>query len=315
MDEDDLEYHLTDIDNFNKDYIDINRDSITKDKTINNIYNNQIDEPFHNFWFLINHCKFIKGYNDFNTLYFALNIKNKEHKTILDYLKKILEYIKENYEIKFKNEKFTYKLLREKDYNYPIVLSFNKNDNSNITNNDGDEINFMDLKNNNLINYSILFETNYFYVKDNTIYLNLNIITLQSKETNKKKFGNLNIIPKTIQNIKSQTISYKTNNIKPPETLSEKKSIFQIDSNILMQKIGNLKKSQNEETIKDNEEKSNPGDAYLEQKKLLKTFTIDIPPENIDKKEKKNKKEKKDKKDKKDKKNKKDKKDKKDKKL
>ena len=41
MDEDDLEYHLTDIDNFNKDYIDINRDSITKDKTINNIYNNQ----------------------------------------------------------------------------------------------------------------------------------------------------------------------------------------------------------------------------------------------------------------------------------
>ena len=82
-----------------------------------------------------------------------------------------------------------------------------------------------------------------------------------------------------------------------------------------MQKIGNLKKSQNEETIKDNEEKSNPGDAYLEQKKLLKTFTIDIPPENIDKKEKKEKKEKKDKKDKKDKKNKKDKKDKKDKKL
>ena len=152
MDENDLEYHLTDIDNFNKDYIDINKDSITKDKTINNIYNNQIDEPFHNFWFLINHCKFIKEYNDFNTLYFALNNKNKEHKKILDYLKKILEYIKENYKIKFKTEKFTYKLLKEKDYNYPIVLSFNKNDNSNITNNDGDEIDFFDIKNNNLIN-------------------------------------------------------------------------------------------------------------------------------------------------------------------
>jgi len=296
MDENDLEYHLTDINNFNKDNIDINKDSITYDKTINNIYNNQIDEPFHNFWFLINHCKFIKEYNDFNTLYFALNNKNKEHKKILDFLKKILEYIKENYEIKFKTEKFTYKLLKEKDYNYPIVLSFNKNDNSNITNNDGDEINFIDIKNNNLINYSILFETNYFYVKDNTIYLNLNIITLQSKETDKKKFGNLNIKNKIIPNIKSQIISYKNDNIKPPETLSDKKSIFQIDSNILMQKIGNLKKSQSEETKKEIEEKTNPGNSYLEQKKLLKTFIIDILPENINKKEKKNKKDKKDKK-------------------
>jgi len=297
MDENDLEYHLTDIDNFNKDYIDINKDSITKDKTINNIYNNQIDEPFHNFWFLINHCKFIKEYNDFNTLYFALNNKNKEHKKILDYLKKILEYIKENYKIKFKTEKFTYKLLKEKDYNYPIVLSFNKNDNSNITNNDGDEIDFFDIKNNNLINYSILFETNYFYVKDNTIYLNLSIITLQSKETDKKKFGNLNIKKKIIPNIKPQIISYKNDNIKPPETLSDKKSIFQIDSNILMKKIGNLKKSQNDETKKEIEEKSNPGDSYLEQKKLLKTFTVNIPPESIKKKEKKEKKEKKNKKD------------------
>ena len=297
MDENDLEYHLTDIDNFNKDYIDINKDSITKDKTINNIYNNQIDEPFHNFWFLINHCKFIKEYNDFNTLYFALNNKNKEHKKILDYLKKILEYIKENYKIKFKTEKFTYKLLKEKDYNYPIVLSFNKNDNSNITNNDGDEIDFFDIKNNNLINYSILFETNYFYVKDNTIYLNLSIITLQSKETDKKKFGNLNIKKKIIPNIKPQIISYKNDNIKPPETLSDKKSIFQIDSYILMKKIGNLKKSQNDETKKEIEEKSNPGDSYLEQKKLLKTFTVNIPPESIKKKEKKEKKEKKNKKD------------------
>ena len=183
--------------------------------------------------------------------------------------------------------------MREKDYNYPIVLSFNKNDNSNITNNNGDEIDFSDIKNNNLINYSILFEINYFYVKENTIYLNLNIITLQSKETDKKKFGNLNITPKSIQNINPQIISYKTNNIKPPETLSDKKSIFQIDSNILMQKIGNLKKSQNEEIIKNTENKPNPGDAYLEQKKLLKTFAIDIPPENIDKKEKKDKKDKK----------------------
>ena len=41
MDENDLEYHLTDIDNFNKDYIDINKDSITKDKTINNIKPNK----------------------------------------------------------------------------------------------------------------------------------------------------------------------------------------------------------------------------------------------------------------------------------
>ena len=46
-----LQYHLTNTDIFDGKNIDI--DKICIEKSIYNIYNNLINEPFHNFWFLI----------------------------------------------------------------------------------------------------------------------------------------------------------------------------------------------------------------------------------------------------------------------
>lgn len=333
-----LYYHLTDINKFDINNIDVNQDNLNKNKTIYNIYNNTISEPLHNFWFLLNYCKFIKNYDD-KKLYFALNNKYMEHIKILDYLKNILIYIQQICEKKFQDEKFVFKNSNEKHFNYPSMICFTINDETNFTNGNGDIITLKDIKNDNSINYSILFEINYFFIKDNVITLNLNIITLQQKNVDKKKFLFLNennfYQKKTIHNNENHfLIETKNNSSTEIESKNEKKTFFQIDSNILMQKIGNLKKH-NENNMKENK-KSNPGDAYLEQKKKLKNlsptnFENDekineiIPLDNQEsqnnnendkeekkeKKEKKNKKEKKDKKEKKEKKEKKDKKDKK----
>ena len=277
-----LNYHLTNLDSFNELSIDIDKKNITKEKYIYNIYNNNIYEPFHNFWFLINYCKFIKYYDKNNIVCFALNEKNEEHKKILNTLENIANYVKNIFEEVFKNEIFTVIFLDKKEYNYPSILQFYKNDETNITNEKGNIISFENVKNNNLINYSVLFELNYITVKQNKIYLNLKTLTIQCLETKINNFLSLNnnninnnyisspqhnntIINEEHKIKLFESIKQKTND------LTENKTIFKIDTNLLMQKKESLKKIQIDNS-KD-ETKIHPGVAYLEQKKLLKNLS------------------------------------------
>jgi len=98
-----LQSHLT-IEEFDNKYIDIDR--ITKEKTIYNIYNNSIKEPYHNFWFLADHCKFLKTYENKKNIYslvFSFNSKYEKHKNILSTITKILEHVKNICKSKYVN--------------------------------------------------------------------------------------------------------------------------------------------------------------------------------------------------------------------
>ena len=57
-----IENFITNINNYNKTQLDY--ENISETKSYYSIYNNQITQPFHNFWFVLSNCKFKNEYNN-----------------------------------------------------------------------------------------------------------------------------------------------------------------------------------------------------------------------------------------------------------
>ena len=273
-----LQYHLTNTDIFDGKNIDI--DKICIEKSIYNIYNNLINEPFHNFWFLVDNCKFLKHYNNKNnshSLVFVLNNKYEKHKKILLYIKNLLNYIKTICLEKYKD--IDYILPWIENENFPISICIQHDLDSlfiNYENNDMD-INTLSFNNNN--NYTILFEIRYFTIKNNKIKLILfsKLIQLEKQFDLKKSLIAL------LSPIKKSTIVETCdliekfnpiNKIKKEDSITLNKSSIQISPNMLLEKLNQLK---NKSLIKKNEEDNKilkVDDLYLEEKNQLKKTII-----------------------------------------
>jgi hypothetical protein len=290
-----LQYHLTNVNSFDNKNIDI--ENITIEKTIYSIYNNSISEPFHNFWFLVDNCKFFKSYinkNNSYSLVFVLNNKYEKHKKVLIYIKQLLEHIKLSCEKKY--EIINYNLPWTENENYPISIYFQYNTDSLFINyeNNNMDINTLELNNNN--NFTLLFEIKYFIINNNKIKLILvaKLIRLEKQFDLKKSLITLSS-PIKNKIIEDNEKSIFDNNIKESEVENEEGIVIKpivktnsnnimgtgihINPNMLMGALNKMKKKSltQKNKIDDDEENKNNNSTteyYLEEKNLLKKTII-----------------------------------------
>ena len=278
-----LHYHLSNINIFDSKNIDI--DKINLEKTIYNIYNNSINEPFHNFWFLLDNCKFLKSYDNKNNSYslvFALNGKYEKHNKLLLYIKQLLNYIKNTCSEKYKDIEYILPWI-END-NFPISMCYQYDTESLFINY---EINNMDINTltfNNNNTYTVLFEIKYFTVNNNKIKLIFFIKLIQLE----KQFDLKNSLITLLTPIKKSTIIETVNTvnmvekfdpinkIKKEDNIVLNKAVIKISPNMLLEKLNQLK---NKSSIKTNEicEEDNKNlkvDFYMEEKSLLKKTVV-----------------------------------------
>ena len=275
----DISTYLTKVNKFDPKSIDF--EQIKKDKSIYNIYNNSIREPFHNFWFLLNNCKFIKLYeNDKSmSIKIALNDKNDKHNKTLEYIKDIIKFIHSECLNVF--PKITYEVPWKNDDNYPIILTLYCKELLFLDENN-EELTIDKLQFNNSVSYTILFEISFFIIKENKIkfYLNQKIIQIEKKlnlrngiihikETSNVRTFNDDISSRTI--ITDREI--------PKDKSKDKPSIGLIlSTDMILQKRNQLKSISKElKDLKENKEEiKTMGDQFLEQKKLLKSINPSI---------------------------------------
>lgn len=267
----DILAYLTKVNKFDNKVIDF--ETIKKDKTIFNIYNNSIKEPFHNFWFLLNSCKFIKLYENERSMAIkiALNDKNDKHNKTLEYIQETMKFIHSEC-IKI-YPKITYETPWKKDDNYPIILTLYCKELLFLDENN-EELSMERLQFNNSVSYTILFEISFFIIKDNKIkfYLTQKIIQIEKKLN--LKHGIIHIretpisVPRTFED---------TPRIAPVERETPKNNqpvgLF-LNTDMILQKRNQLKSISKElKELKDTkEEVKTMGETFLEQKKLLKSI-------------------------------------------
>jgi len=278
IDMEDVSNYITKINKFDHNIIDF--EQIKKDKFIYNIYNNSIKEPFHNFWFLANNCKFIKLYDNKNIVVkIALNNKNDSHNKLVEYMKEIIKFTHSECSKVFPD--ITYEIPWKKDDNYPIILTlYNKE--FLLLDEKNEEIDISKLQYNNNISYSILFEINYFIIKDNNIKFYLSAKLIQVEKKFNLRNGIINIVNNKIEyvkeNSKENSKEYKTENSKDKQPIN-----FVLDKEMLLQKRTQLKNiSTDLESIKEpKNDQSKIGELFLEQKKLLKVVNKPIEEEEV----------------------------------
>jgi hypothetical protein len=205
-----IEKYITNIDTLKGPSKIIDHEKFNIEKDTYNIYNNNIDEPLHKFWFIIESSKFHNSYYEYNILKFVINDKNNQIKKILDYIKEITETIKEKYIIFLKKNNILYDEINIelpfKQYeDYPCIINFYNKEVSIYNENNGkDEI--INLRSGN--KYILLFEINYFRITkidDSKInikfYFNIlkiqnqQLINLDNYSLNKLYYPINNIIP------------------------------------------------------------------------------------------------------------------------
>jgi hypothetical protein len=270
-----LQYHLTNINTFDIKNIDIEK--ITVDKTIYNIYNNSINEPLHNFWFLVDNCKFLKSYENKNNSYslvYVFNNKYEKHNKTLSYITQLLEHIKTICIERYNN--ISYILPWLENDNFPVSIIFQYNPDSlyiNHNNNDLD-INTLEFNTNN--NFTLLFEIKYFTINNNKIKLILVAKLIQlEKQFDLKKSLNTLFSPAITKVINENTEQYITpiNKVIKDENVILK-PVFKIGPDILLATLNKLKNKS--ALIKDVENKDSnlTTEYYIEEKNQLKKTIV-----------------------------------------
>ena len=274
-----LQYHLTNINTFDIKNIDIEK--ITTDKTIYNIYNNSINEPLHNFWFLVDNCKYLKTYENKNNSYslvFVFNNKYEKHNKMLSYIKKIIEHIKTI--CNEKHDNIDYVLPWIDNDNFPVSMIFQYHQDSLYINHDNDDLDINTLEINNSNNFTVLFEIKYFTIHNNNIKLIFvaKLIQLEKKFDLRKSLNTLfvPVIKKSISENTEKFITPNTKVIKDDNVFV--KPVVKISQNMLLESLNKLKNKSllmKKEEIKEKDNKSNMGsECYIEEKNHLKKTIV-----------------------------------------
>ena len=271
-----LQYHLTDINIFDVKNMDIEKIKI--DKTIYNLYNNSIKEPLHNFWFLVDNCKFLKYYENNNNTYslvFIFNNKYEKHNKLLLYLKQILDYIKNMCSSEYND--IEYILPWMENENFPVSIYFQFNNESLFLNHENNDLDIKTFEFNNNNNFTLLFEIKYFTIKDKKIKLLLfaKLIQLEKKFDLKKSLL-------CLLNPAKQIIEHNTEIIEPYKPINKIikddntpiKNIFKISPDMLLGRLNKLNKfSQKKENNEENKIIQTETQYIEEKNQLKKTIT------------------------------------------
>ena len=281
--------HITLIDTFKPDIVD--HDIIVPNKTYFNIYNNSLDEPFHKFWFYIENAKLMNIYGENSIFRFALNNKNEKNKKLIDYLKKLFEYIQSLFIKTYPD--ITFEIPWKEYENYPYLMNFFVNTNTICMDSKQNNKNHLEIVKEQ--SCSILFELTYIQLmkiisEDNTNYslkFKFSLIMVQEKIVDIKSslLENINQInnpspkPHYVSNHNQNHNHNPMVNVLMELSQSEKSkpiptvtpvSRMSLNPNILLNKMKTLNKiDKKDKDIKDIEEDKNIPE-YLEQKYKLK---------------------------------------------
>ena len=213
-----IENYITNINNYNKTQLDY--ETISESKSYYSIYNNQITQPFHNFWFILTNCKFKNEYNDYKILRFGLNNKSTQIQKFICFFKNLSEHINEIFSPVYPN--LTIELPWKEFDNYPFILSIFASDNTLVTNttnttNENDSLNSIS----NTKAYTILFEIKNIRImkinldenQNHILKFNLNMIMCQQEPELDLKSCLTNYINNTNINSNSNTITNTNNSV------------------------------------------------------------------------------------------------------
>lgn len=284
--------HITITDTFKPSIVD--HDIIVQNKTYFNIYNNSLDEPFHKFWFYIENAKLMNIYNENNIFRYALNNKNEKIKKIIDYLKKLFEYIQSLFIKTYPD--ITFEIPWKEYENYPYLMNFFVNTNTicmDSTQNSKKhseiikeqicsilfELTYIQLIKNiseEKTNYSLKFKFSLIMVQEKIVDIKTSLLeNINQLNNSKPKSG---FIPTQNYNPMTNVLAELTQNDKPkptPNTTMTPVVRLSLDPNILLNKMKTLNKiNKKDKDIKDTEEDKNIPE-YLEQKNKLKKVETD----------------------------------------
>lgn len=299
----DYEEYITNIDEYNNETVEF--EALTE-KTIYNIYNNNVKFPSHNFWFMLNYVKFIKiddMKNNKKSIKISFNDKFKDNKKTVDCIYSICQFVES--ECKKNNDQ----LIMEHPWNMkPILFNLHINELTILSNynNEKIDIDYLEKTKKSKNTFTILFELIYYRIVDNVIKFSFQLIKLQEHE-------NINIMKKSLFVQEAQPVKYY-----PPQNIhadaltqhieaKQKQTMKSLENlkiaPVVSKPVFNVNEILNgKERLKKTPEKEiepihNAGEDYLKQKELLKSVSIVeeiITPKKI-KKEKKVKKNKKNK--------------------
>lgn len=249
---------------FDENHID--HDPIDKNRTWYNIYNNNISRPLSNFMFSITNAKYRKFDNSDN-ICFYLNNKNNNTKKLISYIKNVYD-VMYNKIIKI-NPSLQKQYPLKETTNFPYLLSTNKSQTTKIVDENNNHLD--NLINNNY--YSLIFEISNCVIRNNTLYMNFNLlISKQEIEPNFLDY-NFNKPEKIIEfNQTRQPITTPINNNNSINT----KPIVKIGidpSELLKLKSGLKKVNLDNQTVAT---ENNTVDEYVSKKnELKKTETVE----------------------------------------
>jgi hypothetical protein len=288
--------YLVNLDEFTNDTIEL--EPLTE-KTIYNIYNNNVKFPSHNFWFILDHVKFINitdNKNNKKSIKISFNDKFKDNKKTVDCIYAICKHVENEY------KKTNNKLLIEYPWNVkPILFNLYLSESPILTNykNELITVDYLETTKKTKNTFKILFELIYYRIVDNVIKFSFNLIKLQEHENinirmqslfinehkheSEHRYNSKSII--TPHDLINKELK-KTSEIKAEIKTDIKQIVPVLNLNDIVNGKDRLKKTPKKEI----EPIHNPGDDYLKQKELLKSVQIIEEPTTNEKKPKKNKK-------------------------
>lgn len=123
---DDLLKHITSTQNeFNPKILE--HDAINSDNDYINIYNNQKDQVYHKFWFLLEDLRYINIYynKNYNNVRFAFNNRTDKNMKFTKYLKDIAEHVLSIFKKHYtSNEVIIHYPWKEQEHEYPYTILF-----------------------------------------------------------------------------------------------------------------------------------------------------------------------------------------------
>jgi len=105
-------------------------DQLITDNDYINIYNNQKEQAYHKFWFMLEDLSFINIYykKNYNNIRFAFNNKTEKNMKFIKYFKDLTEHLTEIYKkIHPNNEVTVHYPWKEKENEYPYTILFLSN--------------------------------------------------------------------------------------------------------------------------------------------------------------------------------------------
>lgn len=164
----------------------LDHETISKSKSYYKIYNNNILEPLHKFWFSVPNIKYSNNYSDFSTIRFLMNYKNETISNLINYIKDIGTHLIEKFSPYYENISIDYPWKEFEQY--PYIFSFFTNNTTLFVDNDGNELDYNTLSMETT--YSIIFEISTIRiipikldnVESNIIKMNLVLILIKQDE-------------------------------------------------------------------------------------------------------------------------------------